>query len=224
MCRLLPYCAAAAREAGPHRPVSTPSIRCSELCLERLTPGKKLRLKGSPRSEGTSRHSYVNYCRPYRTGGLQMSSTRCFRVSGPENGRRCRGGTCAAEPVNNNESSWALAHPRNMKMGYHAPAAARATSRCLGRARRRSPRDGPPFAIEILEITFHRKNPNLWGLGITLAAFTGCRGWPRSVARSRQGRNASRQYHCLRVRHGWRPDRLRPDVGPRQVGWRGDRG
>ena len=24
----------------------------------------------------------------------------------------------------------------------------------------------------------------------------------------------------LRVRHGWRPDRLRPDVGPRQVGWR----
>ncbi len=36
------------------------------------------------------------------------------------------------EPVNKNESSWALAHPRNMKMGYHAPAAARATSRCLG--------------------------------------------------------------------------------------------
>ena len=91
MCRLLPYCAAAARETGPRRPVSTPSIRCSELRLERLTPGKKLRRKGSPRSEGTSRHSYVNYCRPYRTGGLQMSSTRCFRVSGPENGRRCRG-------------------------------------------------------------------------------------------------------------------------------------
>src|SRR5712692_2448834 len=86
-----PDCAAAARETGPRRPVSTPSIRCSELRLERLTPGKKLRRKGSPRSEGTSRHSYVNYCRPYRTGGLQMSSTRCFRVSGPENGRRCRG-------------------------------------------------------------------------------------------------------------------------------------
>ncbi len=95
MCRLLPYCAAAARETGPRRPVSTPSIRCSELRLERLTPGKKPRRKGSPRSEGTSRHSYINYWRPYRTVGLQMSSTRCFRVSGPENGRRCRGGTCA---------------------------------------------------------------------------------------------------------------------------------
>ena len=31
--------------------------------------------------------------------------------------------SAAAEPVNKNESSWALAHPRNMKMGYHAPAA-----------------------------------------------------------------------------------------------------
>ncbi len=41
-------------------------------------------------------------------------------------------GRGAAAPVNKNESSWALAHPRNMKMGYHAPAAARATSRCLG--------------------------------------------------------------------------------------------
>src|SRR5207245_8573896 len=39
-----------------------------------------------------------------------------------------------AEPVNRNESSWALAHPRSMKIGYHAPAAARATSGCLGTA------------------------------------------------------------------------------------------
>ncbi len=42
----------------------------------------------------------------------------------------------AAEVVKSNEtneSSWALAHPRNMKMGYQTLAAARATSRCLGR-------------------------------------------------------------------------------------------
>src|SRR2546422_7504334 len=62
------------------------------------------------------------------------------------------------------------------------------------------PETGPPFAVEILEITSHRKNTNLLDLGITLAVFTGCRGWPRSVTRSRQGRNASPQNHCRRVR------------------------
>src|SRR5438128_11661856 len=86
------------------------------------------------------------------------------------------------------------------------------------------PETGPPFAVEILDITSHWKNTHLLDLGITLAVFAGCRGWPRSVARSRQGRNASRQNHYLRVRHGRRPDRRRPGVGPRQVGWRGDRG
>src|SRR6266540_2547865 len=108
MCRLLPYCAAAARETGPRRPVSTPSIRCSELRLERLTPGKKLRRKGSPRSEGTSRHSYLNCCCPYRTGGLRMSSTRCFRVSSPENGRCCRGHLRGAFGQNRLEAAIAL--------------------------------------------------------------------------------------------------------------------
>src|SRR2546425_9402008 len=69
--------------AGPCRPRRSDA---RSLRLERLTPGKKLRRKGSPRSEGTSRHSYVNYCRPYRTGGLQMSSTSVSGFPVPRTG------------------------------------------------------------------------------------------------------------------------------------------
>jgi hypothetical protein len=36
------------------------------------------------------------------------------------------------ELVNRDKLSWACAHPRTMKMGYHTAAAAQASSRCLG--------------------------------------------------------------------------------------------